>query len=119
MSHVATVKVQLKDLGCLETVCSQLGLEFRKDPHEVQLYSGAIQAKASFMLPGWRYPVAVGEDGQVQYDNFGGRWGAITELNQVLRRYSEQITVRHARRLGMKIRREELPGGGVVLHLRS
>jgi hypothetical protein len=119
MSHVATVKVRLKDAACLEAACRELGVSLRNEPHEVALFSGSIRAKASFALPGWIYPVAVQDDGQVKYDNYGGRWGPMGELNKVLVRYSELVAVRHARRLGMKIRREELPGGGVVLHLRS
>lgn len=117
MSHIATVKVKLKDLPLLAEVCGELGIPCDLGRPEVRLYSGSIKAAACFHLADWRYPVAVLADGSVQYDNFDGRWGETGKLHRVLRRYSERIVERQAQRMGAAVRREERQDGTVVLRL--
>lgn len=117
MSHIATVKVKLKDLAVLAEVCGELGIPCDQAQPEVRLYSGTVNAAASFHLKGWLYPVAVLRDGTVQYDNYNGAWGATGALHQVLRRYSERIVQRQAQRMGAAVRREEREDGTVVLRL--
>lgn len=117
MSHIATVKVKLKDLPLLAEVCGELKVPCQIGQQEVRLYSGKVQAAASFRLKGWQYPVAVKPDGTVQYDNFKGAWGNQAELHRVLRRYSERVAIRQAQRMGMAVRREDRPDGSVVLRL--
>lgn len=117
MSHIATVKVKLKDVAFLAEVCGELGIPCDCGKRQVALYSGSVEAVASFHLKDWRYPVAVLADGTVQYDNFEGRWGTTSELHRVLRRYSERVTLRQAQRMGMAVRREERQDGTVVLRL--
>lgn len=117
MSHIATVKVKLKDLPLLAEVCGELQVPCDLGHPEVKLYSGSVSAAASFQLQGWRYPAAVLPDGTVQYDNFSGAWGATGELHRVLRRYSERIALRHAQRLGAAVQREERADGALVLRL--
>lgn len=118
MSHIATVALRLKELPLLSEVCSDLNIPCSVRAEEVQLYSGRVNAAASFRLPGWRYPVAVLKDGTVQYDNFNGHWGAPGELHRVLRTYAERITVRHACRMGAAVFREERPDGTLLMRLR-
>lgn len=118
MSHIATVKVKLKDLPLLAEVCGELNIPCDLGQPEVRLYSGVVKSAASLQLKGWTYPVAVLQDGTVQYDNFGGKWGETRELYAVLRRYSERIALRHAQRLGASVQREERADGSVLLRLR-
>ncbi len=117
MSHIATVKVKLKDLPLLAEVCGQLGVPCDLGQQDVKLYSTTVKAGASFKLKGWSYPVAVLPDGTVQFDNYNGRWGDPKQLHKVLRRYSERMTYRQAQRMGMAVRREERQDGTVVLRL--
>jgi hypothetical protein len=119
MSHVATVKVKLKDLTLLGEVCGELQVPCELGQAEVKLYSGGVKAAASFRLSGWNYPVAVLGDGTVQFDNYNGKWGATGELHRVLKRYSERITLRQAQRMGAAVQREERPDGSLVLRLRA
>ncbi|MBI3832184.1 MAG: hypothetical protein HY291_21865 [Planctomycetes bacterium] len=117
MSHIATVQVRLRDLPILAEVCGHLGVPCDLGAREVKLYSGRVQAAASFQLKDWRYPVAVLADGTVQFDNFNGAWGTRAALDRVLRTYSERVAVRQAQRMGMAVRREEREDGSVVLRL--
>lgn len=119
MSHIATVKVMIKDLQALEAVCRELGIPVEVRSRKVKMYSGEIQAAATLRPPGWTYPVVVQADGSVKYDNYGGRWGKQDQLNRVLRRYSERVAVSQARRMGLSVRRHEQPDGSVVLSLRA
>ncbi len=70
MSHIATVKVKLKDLAVLAEVCGDLGVPYDLGQPEVRLYSGTVKAAACFHLKGWLYPVAVLRDGTVNFDNY-------------------------------------------------
>lgn len=117
MSHIATVKVKLKDLAVLAEVCGELGVPCDQAQPEVRLYSGTVKAAASFYLKEWLYPVAVLRDGTVQFDNYNGAWGATGELHRVLRRYSERVVQRQAQRMGAAVHREEREDGTVVLRL--
>ena len=117
MSHIATVKVRLKDRKLLAEVCRELGIPLDSKPRQVQLYSGAVDAVASFQLKGWSYPVAVQADGTAKYDNYGGRWGDAKQLHRVLQRYSERIATREARRMGMAVRKQQHPDGTIVFRL--
>jgi hypothetical protein len=117
MSHIASVKLKLKDLSVLAEVCRELQVPCDIGQQDVQLYSGKIQAAACLRLKGWRYGVAVLPDGTVNFDNYGGAWGATGDLHRVLRRYSERVTTRQAQRLGARVRREERADGSIVLRL--
>lgn len=119
MSHIATVRIKIKDMQALEAVCRELNIPAEIKTQQVSLYSGSVDAVASIRLPGWTYPVAIKADGTLQFDNYGGKWGAQAELNRILRRYSERITVNQARRMGLTVRRHEQPDGSVVLRLRA
>lgn len=119
MSHIASVKVKIKDMQALEAVCRELSIPAEIKTQQVSMYSGQIAAVATLRLPGWTYPVVVQADGSVKYDNYGGRWGKQDQLNRVLRRYSERVAVSQARRMGMTVRRHEQNDGSVVLRLRA
>lgn len=119
MSHIASVKVRIKDLQALEAVCRELNVPVETRTQQVSMYSGRIDAAATLRLPGWIYPVVVQADGSIKFDNYGGKWGSQEQLNRVLRRYSERVTVQQARRMGLSVRRHEQPDGSVVLRLRA
>lgn len=119
MSHIATVKIKIKDMQALEAVCRELNIPVVAKRQQASMYSGEIEAAATLKLPGWRYPVVVQPDGTVKFDNYGGRWGDQDQLNRVLRRYSERVTAQQARRMGMTVRRQEQSDGSIVLRLRA
>ena len=60
MSHLVTIKTQVRDPAALMTACARLGLAAPTEG-TAELYSG----KASGLLvnlPGWRYPVVAAND---------------------------------------------------------
>ena len=73
MSHLVVVKTEIRDAAAVTAACHRLGLP---QPIEgtVRLFSGEVTG-TSVQLPGWQYPVVADlETGQLQFDNFGGRW---------------------------------------------
>ena len=114
MSHLVTIKTQVRDPAALAAACARLGLAA---PAEgvAELFSG----KASGLLvnlPGWRYPVVVDvQAAQVRYDNFEGTWGSQTELDRLLQAYAIEKARIEARKAGHSVTEQPLPDGSVKL----
>ena len=93
MSHVSTYGQKIKDLGALQTACEELGFEFVEGEQTVQQYGrNAIQAVASFRPKGWKYSIAVTEEGEVQYDHWGSQSDTMQHLGRTLQR-TNQISI--------------------------
>jgi hypothetical protein len=73
MSHIVTIQTELRDPVAIRAACRRLGLA-EPQQQAVQLYSGEVTGW-TVQLQDWRYPlVCQTETGQVQFDNFDGRW---------------------------------------------
>jgi len=114
MSHIVTIETEIRDLAALDAACDRLGL-----PHPVQrtakLFSGEA-AGHCVDLPGWRYPVVCDlAAGNIQCDNFGGRWGEQRELNRLLQMYATEKAKIAARREGHTVTEQSLEDGSIKL----
>ncbi len=95
MSHIVTIKTELRDRASLAAACRRLALP---EPVEgtAQLYSGQASGLV-VRLPDWLYPVVIDTDsGTTRYDNYGGSWGEERHLHRLLQAYAV----------------ERVPGGG-------
>lgn len=73
MSHIVTIKAEVRDPAAVRAACDRLHLP---EPvfGETTLFSGSETGWA-VQLPAWRYPaVADVNTGKLHYDNYGGRW---------------------------------------------
>ena len=118
MSHLVTIKTQIRDPIALVAACRRLGL-----PEPVQgtakLYSGEASGLI-VQLPGWRYPAVVDTAaGEVQYDNFKGIWGNQAELDRLLQAYAVEKSRIEARRAGMSITEQLLVDGSIKLTIQT
>ena len=114
MSHIVTVKTEVRDVAAVRAACKRLGLA--EPVHgETKLFSG--QAEGLIVrLPDWQYPVVCDTtSGQVQYDNFGGRWGDQAHLDQFLQAYAVEKCRIEARRKGHTCTEQQLADGSVKL----
>lgn len=114
MSHIVTVKTEVRDVAAVRAACKRLGLA--EPVHgETKLFSG--QAEGLIVrLPDWQYPVVCDTtSGQVQYDNFGGRWGDQAHLDQFLQAYAVEKAKIEARRKGHTCTEQQLADGSVKL----
>jgi hypothetical protein len=114
MSHIVTVKTELKDAAAIRAACQRLGL-----PAPVQgttkLFSGEVTGLA-VQLPEWVYPVICDTaTGQVKFDNFNGRWGDQQHLDRFLQAYAVTKASSEARRRGHGVTEATLPDGSIKL----
>ena len=114
MSHVVTIRTEVRDRAAVRAACSRLGLP---QPREgtFQLFGGEATGLA-VELPGWRYP-AVCElaSGSVRYDNYAGRWGDPSRLGAFLQGYAVEKAALEARRRGHAVSERTLADGSVRL----
>jgi hypothetical protein len=116
MSHIVTVKTQIKDAVALAAGCRRLGLA--SPVHEtVQLFSGQATGLA-VRLPNWEYPVVANVDtGELHYDNFNGQWGDQRQLHQLLQAYAVERAKLEARRKGFACSETSLQDGSIKLQI--
>jgi hypothetical protein len=117
MSHIVQIQTQIRDPIALATACSRLELP-APGIRTVQLFSAQVTGLA-IELPGWRYPVVChSETGQLQYDNFEGRWGEQAQLDRLLQMYAVEKAKSEARRRGYSVTEQQLDNGSikVVIH---
>jgi hypothetical protein len=114
MSHIVTVKTQVKDQAALAAACARLGLAAPAEG-TAELFSGNATGLL-VNLPGWRFPVVMDvQAGQVHYDNFSGAWGSQTELDRLLQAYAIEKARIEARKSGHAVTEQSLPDGSVKL----
>ena len=112
MSHIVSIKTEVRDAAAVNAACRRLGLP--EPAHRtVKLYSSRATGLA-VQLPGWNYPVVCDtKTGQVQYDNFGGHWGAQKELDSFLQAYLVEKSKIEARKEGHSAIEQQLADGWI------
>ena len=112
MSHIVTVKMEIRDAAAVRAACQRLKL-----PQPVhgtsKLFSGEVTGLA-VELPDWRYPaVCDTETGQVHYDNYNGRWGDQEHLDRFLQGYAVEKARIESRKRGNTLTEQTLPDGSI------
>jgi hypothetical protein len=114
MSHIVTIKTQLRDPDALAAACRRLGHE-QPVQGTAQLYSESATGWI-VQLPDWLYPVVVQpESGEAHYDNYNGAWGSQAELDRLIQAYAVEKTKLEARRAGNNVIEQSLPNGSIRL----
>jgi hypothetical protein len=114
MSHVVTVKCEIRDPAAVRAACGRLGLA---EPIQgtVRLFSGEATGLA-VQLPDWQYAVVAElATGQLRYDNFGGRWGDQKHLDRFLQAYAVERARLEARKKGCVCTEQTLADGSIKL----
>jgi hypothetical protein len=114
MSHVVTIKTEIRDLVALRAACRRL--QIPEPVHErVRLFSSEATGQA-VRLPRWRYPVVCDvATGKVAFDNFGGRWGDQVEFDRLMQTYSAEKTKLEARKQGYTVSEQRLTDGSLKM----
>lgn len=116
MSHIVTVQTRIRDVQALGQACEKLGLE---PPilGKAKLYLTDAEGW-KVKLTDWYYPIVVHpETGELFYDNYGGHWGDIARLHQLLQTYAVEKTRIEARRKGHRLIEQPLEDGSIRLTL--
>ena len=114
MSHIVTIKTEIRDATAVRAACRRLGLS---EPvrGKVRLFSGEV-AGLVVNLPDWHYPAVCNlNTGQVQFDNFEGRWGEQKQLDRFVQAYAVEKAKIEARRRGHTVAEQQLPDGSIKL----
>ena len=114
MSHIVSIKTEIRDAVALAAACSRLGL---KAPVHGTARLYASQATGQIVeLRGWTYPVVIDvEQRQVSFDNYSGAWGDPKELDKLLQSYAVEKSKLEARKQGHSVTEETLADGSIKL----
>ena len=114
MSHIVTIKTEIRDPIALAAACRRLGLA-EPVAGTARLYSG--QANGLIVnLPDWRYPVVIDTaSAEIRYDNFNGHWGSQSQLDRLMQAYAVEKARLEARRAGHTVAEQPLPDGSIKL----
>jgi hypothetical protein len=119
MSHIVTIKSQLRDPAAISAACRRLSLA---EPVRgvAQLYAGQTAEGLLVQLPGWKYPVAIDTtSGEVRHDNFDGYWGENIQLTRFLQAYAIEKCRIEARSKGLLVSETQLQDGSVKLQIQE
>ena len=117
MSHIVTIKTEVRDHAAVSAACRRLEL-----PSPVsgtaQLFTG--QATGLIVrLPDWTYPLVIDTaNGQLRYDNYNGAWGDQAHLDRFLQIYAVERARIEARRKGHQVTEQALADGSIKLTIR-
>lgn len=118
MSHIVTIKTEVRDPVAISAACQRLGLPQAAEG-TAELFSGSAQGFI-VQLPGWTYPlVCQTETGVLQYDNFEGRWGDRLQLDRFLQAYAVEKTRLEARKQGYSVLEQPLTDGSIKLTIQT
>jgi len=114
MSHIVSIKTQVRSFEGLRAACNRLALAV-PEMGTAQLFT-TMASGAVVRLPQWRYPVVFDlTGGDVQFDNYGGKWGHQEQLDKLLQAYAVETTKLEARRKGYSVTEQSLSDGSVKL----
>lgn len=114
MSHVVSIKAQVKDLNAVKAACARLQLAAPvAGVHRV--FVGSLEG-LGVRLPGWSFPVVFNlTTGEAKFDNYGGTWGKQVELDKFMQAYAIEKAKAEARRKGFRVAEASQPDGSIRL----
>ncbi len=116
MSHIVTVKTEVRDANAIRAACRRLHLDEPKQG-TFKLFTGEATGIAVRLLD-WTYPVVCNTaTGQIQFDNFGGRWGEQKELDRFMQAYAVERARLEAHKKGLSCTEQPLPDGSIKLQI--
>lgn len=114
MSHLLSIKAQIRDPVALAVACVRPELE-QPTQGTAKLFTSTATGLI-VKLPGWDYPAVIDVNtGQISYDNYGGEWGNHAELDKLLQAYAVEKTRIEARRAGNTVTENVLADGSIKL----
>ena len=116
MSHLVSIKTQVRDPIAIQSACERLKLPapvFGK----VRLFTSEATGW-QVVLPHWRYPVVCDTDrGVVSLDNFNSRWGDQSQLDAFLQAYAVEKAKIEARKQGHSVSEQQLEDGSIRVQI--
>ena len=114
MSHIVQIQTEVRDPVAVRSACDRLRLP--QPTHGTFKLFSSQATGLSVELPEWRYPVVCDTaNGQVRYDNYGGRWGKQEQLDRFLQAYAVEKAKVEARKKGHTVTEQPLTDGSIKL----
>jgi hypothetical protein len=116
LSHIVTIKTEVRDGAAVAAACHRLAWP-APAMGTAQLYSG--QATGLLVrLPDWLYPVVIDADtGTIRYDNYGGAWGDEQHLHRFVQAYVVERSRIEARRKSYATTEQSLADGSIMVEI--
>lgn len=112
-SHTARVAVEFRDGDTLRgAVLAMGGTWIGQGCH--QLFEGS-EIGQGFTLPGWKFPLVAGLDGNLKFDDYKGRWGNVKDIEKLKAAYAVASVEQAAMINGWQCERTA-EGGLTVFH---
>ncbi len=114
MSHIVTIKTQVRDGAAVRAACGRLGLS--APVHGTAKLFNSQETGLIIQLPDWQYPIVCDTGtGEVKFDNFEGRWGDQKELDRFMQAYAVEMAKIEARKKGHTVAEQQLQDGSIKL----
>lgn len=114
ISHIVSIKTEVRDAAAVNAACRRLGLA-PPVAGQHKLFTSTA-AGLGIKLPGWNYPVVFDlTTGQVAFDNYNGRWGTQEKLDAFLQAYAVEKAKIEARNKGYTVTEQSLASGEIKL----
>ena len=118
MSHIVSIKTEIRDPVAIGAACTRLKLD-QPVYGDAKLFGG-VKTGWQVRLPDWHYPVVCDvTTGQLDFDNYGERWGKQVELARFLQSYAVEKAKIEARRKGLACTEQQLADGSVKLTINA
>lgn len=94
MSHISKYGHLITNHNLFFQVCKAKGYKVITGKQQVKSFGrNSVEAIGSIQIPGWRYPIALTEKGELQYDHFGSGAGTMEKLAETVQQYNELGTL--------------------------
>jgi hypothetical protein len=114
MSHIVTIKTEVRDTIAVRAACHRLSLA-EPTQGKAKLFSGEAEGLI-VKLPEWQYPLVCDvASGQLRYDNYAGHWGDQKHLDRFLQAYAVEKAKLEARNRGHSVTEQSLSDGSIKL----
>ena len=114
MSHIVSIKTQVRDATALAAACQRMQLA--APVHGTAKLFTSEATGQIVNLPGWKYPVVCElASGGVKFDSYGGRWGEKSQLDRLMQSYAVEKSRIEARKQGHTVTEQTLADGSIKL----
>ena len=114
MSHIVSIKTEVRGIAAIRAACRRLNID-QPEEGTFKLFSGEA-AGVAVRLPDWTYPVVCDvATGELNFDNYSGRWGEQKELDRFLQAYAVEMARLESHKRGHTLTERQLADGSIKL----
>ena len=114
LSHIVQITTEVKSEAAVQAACRRLNMPPAK--HGTHELYNSTETGLGIHLPRWRYPVVADlQTGSLKYDNYEGRWGEESLLDEFHQRYTVEAATIAARKEGHSVIEQSLEDGSIKL----